>query len=902
MEKKTAGSIPIRTIFIICFSLVMLPSVGLIGYLVFSSWISSARHTTDLLTENMNREIQHEIEVFMSLPRRISEENHTLIGEGVVQISEEESRDRFFVNTLASHEAEIYSFSIGTAGGEYYGARRNADGGLEIMRNNAGTGGHSLYYAVKEDMTAGDLAVDAGVFDPRTRAWYQAAVKACGFTYSPVYKHFYMDDLTITAASPVYDRAGRLVGVLGTHVLLSGIGDYLAQTVRQTQGMAFIVERDTGYLIANSRGEANFSVLPDKALDRVSVGDMESIEIREAYERYFAAEGTQGRYHTDIGDLHISLLEYKTQGLDWVIVAAVPEKLLMAEVFRNIQLTVLLVLLAVALSILLYWRLSRLLLLPLDRLVFIAEQISAGDLTGRAEIVREDEVGRLSAAFNQMADKLQYHINHLETAVAERTSALHRANETLAESEEKLRLLLNSTAEAIFGVDMLGICTFCNASCMTTLGYAGQEELLGRDMHALIHHSHPDGTPFGEEDCPILQAIRQGRGIHADGEVYWKKDGTPFYVEYHAYPQRKNGRLVGAVVTFLDITQRKESQEKIRYLSCHDPLTGLHNRRCFEDSMKRLDAGEYLPLSIIFGDLNGLKMTNDIFGHAAGDALIQKAAAILKDSCRGDDAIARVGGDEFVILLPVTDERGAELVMSRIRAAFSEARILAVKCSISLGSHTRNDPGESMEEVLNAAEDAMYRDKTLNRTKNNAEMIRTIVGALHEKNPEIREQAEAVRDLSLRIGALLDLPEPEMKKLGQAACLHDIGKIVLDEGILGGKQLTEEERERLRQHSAVGFRILNLFDETLDLAEAVYSHHESWDGTGYPKGLKGGEIPLMARIIAVAESCFLLGRQFPDEETRLRELQKRSGGSLDPGIVEKYVSARRRARGAGHAE
>lgn len=292
-------------------------------------------------------------------------------------------------------------------------------------------------------------------------------------------------------------------------------------------------------------------------------------------------------------------------------------------------------------------------------------------------------------------------------------------------------------------------------------------------------------------------------------------------------------------------------------------------------------------------------MTNDIFGHAAGDALIKKAAEILKDSCRGDDVIARVGGDEFVILLPSTDERGAELVMSRIRAAFAEARILAVKCSISLGCHTRTGLGESMEEALNAAEDAMYQDKTLNRTKNNAEMIQTIVSALHEKSPAVREQAEAVKSLSLQIGALLDLPAPERKKLGQAAYLHDIGKIVLDEEILRRQPQTEEEKERLHQHSAVGYRILNLFDDTLDLAEAVYSHHENWDGTGYPKGLRGREIPLMARIIAVAENYYLLGREFQDEETGLRELQKLSGSRLDPEIVTQYVFARRRERGGG---
>ncbi|NLY39456.1 MAG: diguanylate cyclase, partial [Firmicutes bacterium] len=231
----------------------------------------------------------------------------------------------------------------------------------------------------------------------------------------------------------------------------------------------------------------------------------------------------------------------------------------------------------------------------------------------------------------------------------ERAIELREANLTLQENQEKLQLILDSTAEGIYGIDREGRCTFCNASCLRMLGYSSQEELIGKNMHWQIHHSRPDGSPISLDECRIFRAFRIGKGIHADDEVLWRADGSCFAAEYYSYPQFKDGKVIGAVVTFMDITERKKVEEEIRYISYHDSLTGLYNRAFFIEELKRLDTERNLPLAIIMGDMNGLKLTNDIFGHAAGDMLLQKGAAILKKVCRADDIIARIGGDEFVI-------------------------------------------------------------------------------------------------------------------------------------------------------------------------------------------------------------------------------------------------------------
>ncbi len=140
------------------------------------------------------------------------------------------------------------------------------------------------------------------------------------------------------------------------------------------------------------------------------------------------------------------------------------------------------------------------------------------------------------------------------------------AEEALRKNEEKIHLILNSTAEAIYGIDLNGNCTFCNNSCLNMLGYRHPDDLLGKNMHWQIHSKHPDGSHFPVEECRIFQAFRQGAGTHVDDEVLWRSDGTSFPAEYWSFPQIVDGSVTGAVVTFLDITERKLSEEKIRYL------------------------------------------------------------------------------------------------------------------------------------------------------------------------------------------------------------------------------------------------------------------------------------------------------------------------------------------------
>ena len=168
-----------------------------------------------------------------------------------------------------------------------------------------------------------------------------------------------------------------------------------------------------------------------------------------------------------------------------------------------------------------------------------------------------------------------------------------KALQAMREMDDQLRLLLDSTAEAIYGVDNKGLCTFANPACLRILGYEDMEEILGREMHQLIHHSHSSGEHYPVEDCKIYRAFREGKGAHVDDEVLWRKDGSSFPAEFWSYPIKKDGEVVGAVVTFLDISQRREAEQELHQYQDH--LQELVDERTREmtAAYQELDAFSY---------------------------------------------------------------------------------------------------------------------------------------------------------------------------------------------------------------------------------------------------------------------------------------------------------------------
>jgi diguanylate cyclase (GGDEF)-like protein/PAS domain S-box-containing protein/putative nucleotidyltransferase with HDIG domain len=878
--------ISIKLLIIFSFVTIFLLSFLVTGLIVFSSWMSSIKDTIAENERDLNREIIEQIEEYVNVPLHINEVNEKILSNEIVNLKEQEEREKFFAGVMKTHISNsLYSFSFGTMDGEYYGARKNPENQIEIMLNDSSTEGNSWYYSVNDNLTSKELTTKAGKFDPRTRAWYIAAVENEGPVFAPVYKHFVMDDLTLSASMPVYDKNKNFLGVLGSHITLGRINQFLEEITKENASSALIIEKNSGELIANSMGILNFKEDNNGIYKKRSIEDIDNKIILAAYKEY-KDSGASNLKRIEEGENHyINFSGFAKNGIDWLIITDIPESPFTKGILQNILGSGIMAFISILIAIIIYFNLIKRYFMPIEKLIQTTENYSKGDFSSRAKVYRKDEIGQLAAAFNIMADSLNKLFGDLENLVQERTSDLE-------ENKDKLRLILDSTVEAIYGIDLKGNCTFCNTRCLELLGYEKQEDLLGKNMHTQIHHSKLNGDKIEPFECKVFQGLIEKKGVHSADEVFWRKDGTYIEVEYYAHPQLKNGEVVGAVVTFMDNSIEKKTQERIKFLSYHDSLTGLYNRMFFEEEMIRLDTERALPISIIFADVNGLKLTNDIFGHVIGDKLLEKSAKILKQVCRQDDIIARVGGDEFAILLPSTGENETKAIISRINEVMASEKIAAIKCSIAMGFSTKNIISESLEEVMKNAEDDMYREKTMGRKNTNNQLLNTIIETLHERSPKEKEHSAVVSKLCKKIAEELNMDQNDVRKVKEAGFIHDLGKIVFKKELLEKEEynFNEEEDKEFQQHSVIGYRILNLFDETLDLAEGVLSHHENWDGTGFPKGLKGEEIPLTARIIAVAEAYDSMTNEIlssrKTKEEAISELEKLKGIRFDPKIVE----------------
>lgn len=465
---------------------------------------------------------------------------------------------------------------------------------------------------------------------------------------------------------------------------------------------------------------------------------------------------------------------------------------------------------------------------------------------------------------------------------------------SLEEEKEKLRITIASIGDGVISTDLNGNVTIFNKVAEELTGWT-QEEALGRPVEEVFNIINEDTRAKCEN--PIQKVIESGLILGlANHTALVSKDGMESSIADSAAPIKdSDGNIQGVILVFRDITEEKRRQDEIYYMSYYDSLTGLYNRRYFEEELKRLDTERNLPISVILGDANGLKIINDAFGHSEGDKLLKQVAKAIKSSCRAEDIAARWGGDEFVILLPKTKKEDAEAVVKRIKDVCSDMHVDSLNVSIALGWDTKETKDKDLLKVLKSAEDYMYKHKVFEGNSVRGNIINAIFNTIHEKNPRIENHSKRVSLLCKKIGKAMELPEAEINELKVGGLLHDIGKVAIGESIFKKPgQLTEQEWNEIRRHSEIGYRIINSSPEMSDIAQYVLSHHEKYDGTGYPRGIKKEEIPLVARIIAIADSYDVMTNERPyrkclTKEMAVEQLLKSKGTQFDPNIVDVFI-------------
>ena len=382
----------------------------------------------------------------------------------------------------------------------------------------------------------------------------------------------------------------------------------------------------------------------------------------------------------------------------------------------------------------------------------------------------------------------------------------------------------------------------------------------------------------------------------ANHTVLINKHGEEIPIADSAAPIRgEDGHTHGVVMVFRDIRIEKEQQEKILFLSYHDSLTGLYNRRFIESEIMRLEAANQLAVSVIMGDVNGLKIANDVFGHRMGDKLLQRVSEALNENCGRDDIIARWGGDEFLILRPFSTQEESEQLIHRLKKSFAEKSEGTIQLSVSLGCSVKTAAEQQLLHVIQQAEEWMYHQKLLEGKSYRNTIVNTLLATLYEKSMETEEHAQRLIDYCQAIGKELKFSDEAMNELSLLAVLHDIGKVGIHENVLKKPgALTPEEWKEMKRHPEIGYRIAQNTPELSIVSEYILSHHERWDGKGYPTGLAGEEIPLNCRILAVADAFDAMTndrvyRKALSLEKAVEELIRNSGTQFDPNIVGAFV-------------
>jgi len=388
----------------------------------------------------------------------------------------------------------------------------------------------------------------------------------------------------------------------------------------------------------------------------------------------------------------------------------------------------------------------------------------------------------------------------------------------------------------------------------------------------------------------------------------------------NAYSQKQIRLLEQVALQIATPIENSQLYAKAKQVSRIDELTGLFNRRHFEERLKEEIArhsrhGDIFSLFLL--DLDNFKTYNDIYGHPSGDKLLSQIAEIIRSSVRGADQAFRYGGDEFVAILPETATNDAYRVAERVReqiATEMEAKQITVTCSIGLASYPSDGviPGA----IVTTADTALYYAKRtggnrvylsskilsepasgagIDARSSGLSAVYALAAAVDAKDPYTYNHSRKVNTYAVALAEAIGLSPDEVSRISTAALLHDIGKVGISDKILHKKgKLSPEDWEAIKSHPRLGANIVGNVPNLVPCLNGVLYHHERWDGTGYPEGLKGEQIPLEARILALADAYAAMtsSRPYRDalcDEKVIKQLKQGADKQFDPKLVEAFI-------------
>ncbi|MCX5702194.1 MAG: diguanylate cyclase [Candidatus Omnitrophica bacterium] len=531
-----------------------------------------------------------------------------------------------------------------------------------------------------------------------------------------------------------------------------------------------------------------------------------------------------------------------------------------------------------------------------------------------------------------------------------------RSNEELQRQQEELQTIFDSVPAMIFYKDKQNRMLRVNNAFAKVMGRP-KEEIEGKTCSELW--SGEQAEKYFSDDKEVIESglarLDIIERLETTGGVRW--------VCTQKIPYRdKDGNVIGVLGFATDITERKQSKEereilnkellisnkRLKRLSLRDPQTGLYNHLFFQEVIETEfhRAKRYAHnLSVIMLDLDYFKSINDVYGHLFGDLVLKQFARLLKRMVRGYDIVVRYGGEEFVIISPATTRASALVLAQRIMEAINlynfgnKKNTVKLKLSLAVAAYPENHILNGMElvkltdQILNKAKESggnrVYSSLDLKKGKtqdlendskssdvkflkeklekltkranqNLIEATFAFAKTIDLKDHYTGEHVEKTVHYATEIASLLGLPKNDIEVVKQASILHDLGKIGISEKILLKKsKLTKEELKEVRRHPRIGVEIIRPIHFLHSIVPLMLYHHERWDGKGYPYGLKGEEIPIGARIIAIADVFQALISDRPyhkaySEDEAVSIIKDGSGTQFDPHVVITFLKILKR--------
>jgi len=546
-------------------------------------------------------------------------------------------------------------------------------------------------------------------FDLRTRPWYIKALQENKLVFSEAFTNASGDKVIITMAKPVYNSSKKLLGVVAADVPIKEILNIVDNKKFRSEDYSFLLD-----------GKGNILTHPNYKYD-VNTEIKNIKDVMPQVDKKIL-ENKNGKFKIVMDSVE-GYLAYETiENTDWIIGSFVPLNNHVKMVHQSLRIFMITLLSSFVVFIALFWLQKKYFIIPIFQLDKDVQRISIEENIGyRIPVNPKEPFALLKKSINSVLDKTQQFFyqseiakeklktsnKEIELALEKMTSMKeelkNQNNELienqimLSESLERNKALVNAMPDLLFMVSNEGVFTDCQVSNEKLLSFS-KKNFLGKTVWEVVPKEVAD---LCFEKMQLAFKSNKLETFEFELQVFEGKQNF----EVRMVKSKENE----IVAILRNITERKKLEQKLYFLSYHDQLTGVHNRRYFEEKLKALDEEMNLPITIVMADVNGLKLINDSFGHNAGDELLQRVAEVIKKGCRPQDEVSRIGGDEFVLLMPQTNDIEAEAIINNIHSMCLKEKVASLDLSISFGWQTKKQKEEDITEVLNKAEDYMYR-------------------------------------------------------------------------------------------------------------------------------------------------------------------------------------------------